>query len=76
MAWTGKGAKRGEVLRDGGVVGIWCQWAKGIEGYTKEGIFGLSDAAVKSRMERVDISSKIVARKLSDNWARVLLVEY
>lgn len=55
-AWNGPGAKRGEGRwRDGRIAGIWGQGAKGIEGYKKEGIFGILDLAVKSTMEKVDM---------------------
>lgn len=46
-----------------------------MEAYKKEDIFAISDAEVKSRVERADISFKMAVRKSSDNWARVLLVE-
>lgn len=38
-----------------------------MEGYQKEDIFAMSDADVKSRVERADISLKMVVRKSSDN---------
>ena len=46
-----------------------------MKGYKKEDIIAMSDAEVKSRVEKADISYKMVVRKSSDNWARVLLVE-
>ena len=71
-----KSQEREGGLRCDGVVGIWWPGAKGIEGHRKEDIFGISDAEVKSRMERVNISLKMVVRKLPENEARVLLMEH
>lgn len=42
------------------------QGAKGTEGFKKEGIFSISEATVKSRIERVDTSFKMVIRNSSD----------
>ena len=38
-----------------------------MEGYKKEEIISMSDAEVKSRVEKADISFKMVVRKSSDN---------
>ena len=43
------------------------QGAKGTEGLEKEGIFGISEATVRSRMERVDASFKMAIRYSSDS---------